>query len=152
MGWTIRCIKRPLCSKETRADNIVDLIKNHTDKDGWFLCSCGEKGYIEKSFELQETGDTWKPYLRGIIQLGDLDVSYRPFVFLVSYEPEDDPVDVWFSYYKDLRSQPNGRGRLKMGYGPGGPPVLNKLKVIDLLSRMMSLGLISPDDIKKVIS
>jgi hypothetical protein len=149
MGWNIKCVDKNC--KGSWANNIVDLIKKHTDQDGWFLCSCGKKGHIKKSFKLQETRDTWKPYLRGVIPLADKpDDIYQPFVFLVSYEPNDDPVDVWFSYYKDLRSQAGG-GHLKMGYGPGGPPVLNKLKVVDLLSRMKSLGLISLNNMTKLM-
>ena len=38
--------------------------------------------------------------------------------------------DVWFAYYKDMRKQ---GGRLKMGYGPGGPPVFSAEEVLDLV-------------------
>jgi len=64
----------------------VDLIDNHTNSQGWFVCGhCGASGLIEKSFDLQEPGDTWEPYLRGAIRLGDPDDTYQPFVFMVSY-------------------------------------------------------------------
>ena len=118
MGWSINCTS---CGKESRATNIVDLLANHTDDDGWFLCPAGHHGYIEKSFALQEEGDRWEPFLRGAIPLGASGNTYQPFVFLVSYEPAGEVTDVWFSYYKDLRAS---GGRLKLGYGPGGPPVL----------------------------
>lgn len=78
---------------------------------------------FKKAFDLQEPGDTWEPYLRGAIRLGDPDDTYQPFVFMVSYEPDGTVNDIWFSYYKDLRET---GGRLKLGYGPGGPPVLRK--------------------------
>ena len=117
MTWRIKCNSK--CGKETWAGNIDELIKNHRDSDGWFLCECGKHGHIEKSFDLQEPGETWEPYLRGIIPLGKRKDTYQPFVFLVSYKPNGPVNDIWFSYYKDTR--PTG-GRLKLGYGPGGPP------------------------------
>ncbi|MDD5261692.1 MAG: hypothetical protein PHD76_07565 [Methylacidiphilales bacterium] len=114
--------------------NIVDLIANHRDSKGWFLCPCGKHGYIEKRFDKQEFGEVWEPYLRGIIPLGDADDTYQPFVFLISYEPTSQPTDIWFSYYKDLRSS---GGRLKLGCGPGGPPVLAKARFLNLLSQLV---------------
>lgn len=126
MGWVIECCK---CNKKTGAANIDDLIKNHRDKDGWFLCShCRGEGYIARSYRLQERNEegeqeVWAPYLKGIIPLGEEGDTYQPFVYLVSYKPcEDKPCDVWFAYYKDTRRSKGGK--LKMGYGPGGPPVL----------------------------
>jgi hypothetical protein len=44
---------------------------------------------------------------------------------MVSYKTEGGCDDIWFSYYKDLRKV---GGRLKLGYGPGGPPVLSKFR------------------------
>jgi len=71
MGWSIQC-NDTSCKAYTLATNIVDLIDNHTDKQGWFVCNqCGSSGFIEKSFDLQEPGHTWKPFLRGAIRLGD---------------------------------------------------------------------------------
>lgn len=136
MGWVIECCK---CNKKTGAANIDDLIKNHCDEDGWFLCRhCGGEGYIAKRYKLQD-GKTWEPYLQGIIPLGEEGDTYQPFVFLVSYTPEDNPCHVWFAYYKDTRRE---GGRLKMGYGPGGPPVLAiNGGVISLMEKLSDLGL-----------
>ena len=69
MGWKIKCHKEN-CPEQTKAKDIVDLIKNYRDNEGWFKCKCGSKGYIKKSFKLQEEGKIWKPFLRGIITLG----------------------------------------------------------------------------------
>lgn len=148
MGWQIQCIDSN-CGQKTWASNIVDLISNHIDGDGWLKCSnCGKKGYIEKRFELQEPGETWEPYLKGIIPLGYSDESYQPFVFLVSHDPNT-PVDsIWFSYYKDLRET---GGRLKLGYGPGGPPVLGTDTLLSLLKRLLELGCVTPEKIKVVL-
>ena len=145
MGWSINCAS---CGKESCASNIVDLLTNHTDDDGWFLCSGGHHGYIEKSFALQEEGDRWEPFLRGAIPLGTPGDTYQPFVFLVSYEPAGEVTDVWFSYYKDLRAT---GGRLKLGYGPGGPPVLGAADVLKLVRRMLALGCVSADDVRAVL-
>lgn len=57
MGWLIQCSGK--CGKETWVPNIVDLIGSYCDDEGWFLCPCGRHGYIEKSFSLQEKGETW---------------------------------------------------------------------------------------------
>lgn len=148
MGWTIKCTDNK-CTKDSWASNIVDLIQNHCDKNGWFLCShCKKKGYIEKRYDLQEPGETWKPYLRGVIQLGDPDDTYQPFVFLVSYSPTEEPNDIWFSYYKDTR--PMG-GRLKLGYGPGGPPVLGTDQLILLIKTMVKLKCLDTNSVKEAL-
>lgn len=138
MGWLIQCSKKS-CGEKTWARNIVKLIDDHCDDNGWFICeTCKSAGYIEKEFDLQEGGQ-WKPYLRGIVLLGDPGDTYQPFVFLVSGEPNSAPSDVWFSYYKDTRDQEGG-GRLKLGYGPGGPPVMNAKTVVYLVGKLRGLG------------
>lgn len=148
MGWSIQC-NNSSCESQTWATNIVDLIDNHTDENGWFVCSqCGTGGFIEKLFNLQEPGHTWEPYLRGVIRLGDPDDTYQPFVFMVSYEPNGKANDIWFSYYKDLRET---GGRLKLGYGPGGPPVLGTEQLLSLLKRLHNLGLIEKENILKAL-
>ena len=150
MAWSIKCCDEK-CAKKTWATNIVDLIENHCDEQGWFCCNyCGNAGYIEKSFKLQERGETWEPYLKGIIRLSDdSGDTYQPFVFLVSYQPDKDPTDVWFSYYKDTRSAPGGR--LKLGYGPGGPPVLTAEKVVELVKKMIERGCLDKTEVIKTI-
>lgn len=148
MGWSIQCCDSN-CGKQTWASNIVDLIQNHTDENGWFKCSaCSKSGYIKKSFDLQEPGHTWKPFLKGVIPLGDPNDTYQPFVFLVSYEPNGTASDVWFSYYKDLRDT---GGRLKLGYGPGGPPVLGSNQIIALLKKLIALECITSEEVRKAI-
>ncbi|MFC3150760.1 hypothetical protein ACFOEK_06960 [Litoribrevibacter euphylliae] len=139
MGWSIECCDLK-CGAKTSARNIVDLIDKHRNEEGWFKCSkCQSHGYIEKRFALQEPGETWEPYLKGIVTLGNPEDIYQPFVFLVSYEPNGHPNDAWFSYYKDTRHL---GGRLKLGYGPGGPPVLGEDKIIELVKTMVQKGCI----------
>jgi len=147
VGWLINC-SDPGCGKRIWADNIVDLITTHIDSDGWLLCSCGKAGSIQKSFELQEPGETWEPFLRGVIPLGDPSATYQPFVFLCSYEPTGPVTGIWFSYYKDLRSS---GGRLKLGYGPGGPPVLSSQDFLSLVKRLVEIGCISRSDLTSVL-
>jgi len=148
MGWSIQC-KNVGCNAKTWADNIVDLIDNHTDQLGWFVCGqCGKNGFIEKKFNLQEPGETWEPYLRGVKRLGKSDETYQPFVFMVSYEPTSMANDIWFSYYKDLR---NDGGRLKLGYGPGGPPVLDTGQLIALLQYLLNLGVVEKSQIENML-
>jgi hypothetical protein len=57
MGWLISCSDTS-CGKQTWAGNIVDLIAQHLDADGWLLCSCRKAAYIRKPFELQEPGES----------------------------------------------------------------------------------------------
>ncbi len=142
MGWPIQCNDQN-CKAYTWATNIVDLIDNHTDENGWFVCGqCGNVGFIEKSFNLQEPGHTWEPFLRGAIRLGNPDDTYQPFVFMVSYKSDGKATSIWFSYYKDLRKT---GGRLKLGHGPGGPPVLRNKQLVKLVERLNDLGLIGKE-------
>lgn len=139
MGWSIECCDNQ-CEKVSWADNIVDLVENHRAQTGLFQCStCGNDGYIKKAYPLQEKGETWKPYLKGILLLGKPGDTYQPFVFLVGYSSTDEPKDIWFSYYKDLRST---SGRLKLGYGPGGPPVISIEQVLSLVKTLAKMELI----------
>lgn len=149
MAWPIIC-NDPKCGKKTIAWNIDDLIKHHREKDGWFVCQCGQRGHIPREFETQE-GGKWKPYLRGVIPLGEKGEVYQPFVFLVSGKPKGRADDIWFSYYKDLRKKTKGgkKGRLKLGYGPGGPPVLNKYGLLDLLYKLVRTGILSKNQIQR---
>lgn len=48
MGWLIECAYSS-CGRTTWAANIVDLIANHRDANGWFLCPCGQHGYVKKT-------------------------------------------------------------------------------------------------------
>jgi hypothetical protein len=151
MGWIIKCLK---CTKsdnrkKLRVNNIVDLIENHTDESGWFICRCGKHGYIEKHFDLQEDGEVWNPYLRGVIKLGESGQSYQPFVFLVSQEPDGKVTGVWFSYYKDLRSK---GGRLKLGYGPGGPPVLEKSQLLNLITQLAATRYLTKREVLSIVT
>ena len=74
--------------------------------------------------------------------------TYQPFVFLVSYKRDGEVTDIWFSYYKDLRAT---QGRLKIGYGPGGPPVLSKGKFLHLLSQLVARDYLTKGEISKSI-
>jgi hypothetical protein len=137
MAWLIKC-RDPSCSRATRARNIPDLIENHTDPEGvWFLCACGERGYVERSHKQQE-GGTWDPVYHGVIALGDPGFIYQPYAFLIGDAGERVPNQVQFAYYKDLRGS---GGTLKSGHGPGGTPVLRITQVGDLVRRLEGLRL-----------
>ena len=145
MGWWIECRDREAGCDGEWATNIRDLVESHRDEQGRFSCSCGNQGFIRKSYSLQEEGEKWEPLLFGALLFDENasdDETYFPFVFLVSYEEDDWSVyDLWFSYFKDTRhTDENGqrKGRLKMGHGPGGPPVVNVKQLPLLLSRLES--------------
>ena len=139
MGWSIEC-GYPQCLQPSWASNIVELIGNFCDGDGLLVCPhCKKKsGYIGKKFDFPEEDETSEPILRGVMSSGQ-DNTYQPFVFphVVSADEEKGKpasslvdltnTDIRLSYYKDLRGHQRadgGPGRLKMGYGPGSPPVL----------------------------
>lgn len=146
-AWTIKCTN---CCGETKPANIRNLMDN-LDTKGWFLCRhCKNRGYIEKTFYLQEkNAGPWKPYLKGVIRPNnhDEDDTYQPFAFLVSDSPEENPHVVWFCYYKDTRNEVGGK--LKMGHGPGGPPVFGAEEVLDLVVQMVERGCL---DAEKVVA
>ena len=136
MSWLIQC-SNSSCKKNTHAANIVELLAKHRDGRDHFRCACGKPGYIKRQFNLQEPGETWQPYLRDAISLGEPGDTYQPFVFLVSYEPDGAIRDVWFSYYKDMRS---AGGKLKLGHGPGGPPVLSVEQLGNSTKNLNAMG------------
>ena len=148
MAWTIKC-GNSKCASETWTQNIDDLKRNHCDAQGWFLCgACGSRGYIPKQYNVQEGGDPWKPYLKGIIQpSGHGDDIYQPFAFLYSETPNEPPTCIWFSYYKDTRPE----GILKMGYGPGGPPVFEVEEIVDLVAQMIERGCLDASKVKSAL-
>ena len=166
MGWQIDC-GNPDCQQKSWPRNIVEVITDHCDSDGMLIClHCNKpSGYVQKIFHLQEEGETWEPILRGIIKLGDEGDTYQPFVYLASYAQNDDqekpasilalPItDLWFSYYKDLRGhiREDGRpGRLKMGYGPGGPPVLGIPHLLELMRHLLRLNVAKRGEVESLL-
>ena len=147
-SWNIKCGADEL-HKFSQPQNIDDLKRNYCDEWGWFLCGkCGSRGSIAKRFDLME-GGTWKPYLKGIIQpKGYGGGVYQPFAFLTSATPNEDPTDVWFTYYKDMREQ---GGILKLGYGPGGPPVFEAKDVVDFVAQMIERGCLGAGEVKNAL-
>ena len=167
MVWQIDC-GSPGCLKPSWASNIVDLLQNFCDDDGMLICQHCKRpsGYIQKTFKLQEEGETWEPILRGVVKLGDIGDTYQPFVFLTSYikdEKDKTPglivdlpiIDLWFSYYKDLRGKlraDGSLGRLKMGYGPGGPPVIGVPQLLELLRCILRLKVVKDSDVAALLT
>jgi hypothetical protein len=101
------------------------------------------------------------------VKLGQSDDTYQPFVFLASYKADkeqgqsptpimDLPItDLWFSYYKDLRChrQADGSlGRLKLGYGPGGPPVIGTSQLLELLRHVLRLNMVKESDVMALLT
>src|SRR5262249_14907962 len=101
-----------------------------------------------------------EPHPGGVVKLGEVGDTYQPFVFLVAYKKEgmgtiiDLPItSLWFAYYKDLRGQPRADGtpgRLKLGFGPGGPRVLNPDQLLELLRHMLKLHMVNGRDIAQL--
>jgi hypothetical protein len=147
VAWHLQC-NDTNCERETSVANIVDLISSCIDKRGRFVCVCGVDAHIRKYFELQERGESRKPFLRGVIQLGHRGDTYQPFVFLVTDTPSECVDDLWFSYYKDLRPS----GRLKLGHGPGGPPVLHTTDILRLLHQLKRLCRLSAREIADALT
>jgi hypothetical protein len=147
-GIVVKCTKG--CKEDFWVANIIELFKSR-DSRGFFKCPCGHDGYVEKSFNTQE-GELWAPFLRGAISLGQRGDFYQPFVYLVTYKPDaviKEDCELWFAYYKDMR--PTG-GRLKLGYGPGGPPVFDAQDLLSLLSQLVAIEVLSRSDVENALS
>ena len=150
MGYTIQC-RSVNCKKETWATNIVTLIKDHTDKDGKIKClSCGSAdAYIYQESKLQEKGEIWKRFVKGVIPITTDFETYTPYVFLTA-QKEDGEIDgIHFNYYKDTR---NEGGRLKHGHGPGGAPVFSKGELFQLLNKLIAYGCLTEEEILDLVN
>ena len=144
MKWPIECGD---CGQITLVPDIVELIDHHLDGHGRILCGhCGNPGYIGKTFEIQKNDTPYlKPYIRGIIPgpaKRDRTGTYRSLTFLASSAPDQEPQELWLSSIEDTRSE---GGRLKMGHGPGGPPVFTVEEALDLIAQMVRRGCLDQD-------
>lgn len=147
MAYQIQCRS---CKKYTWAGNIVDLLKEHTNDIGFFVCAnCGSTDtYIYRKSSLQEKGEVWERWIKGVIQIDSGIETYCPYIFLTADSEEDGPTGLHFHYYKDTRAQ---GGNLKHGHGPGGPPVLAIKDIFIVLEHLLSIGIISVYDIQNFI-
>ena len=140
MVWYIKCCDTE-CDKTTSAKNIVSLITKHVCENGYFRCAtCKGKGYIKKSYKQQGDDEkVWKPFLLGVITLGKCEEIYQPFIFLCSNSADSKPTYAWFCYYKRTpitKGKKKGKWNLKLGHGPGGPPVLAFSKILWLVDEL----------------
>lgn len=133
MPYTIECRK---CGRQTVAPTIVNLIHDHTNPAGRFVCSgCKEQDtHIYRRSNLQEEGDIWERWIKGVIAIDSGIPTYCPYVFLIAESVDADVTALHFHYYKDTRAEPGGK--LKHGHGPGGPPVLSVSDLFTILERL----------------
>jgi len=145
MPYDISCKN---CNEYTRASNIVDLFKEHTNKEGKFVCShCrGTDTSIYRESDLQEEGEVWKRWIKGVIQIDTGIETYFPYIFLTAGSEDGNPTGLHFHYYKDTRKYPNGQ--LKHGHGPGGPPVLVNEDLFTIIRNLVQAGIMSIDDVQ----
>ena len=151
-SWPIRCTSGE-CNHTTEPANIAELVnpeKGYLDDQGWFVCEkCGGSGYIEKKYDTQE-GEKFIPYLKAVLRPSGYEGdTYQPFAFLASNSPDEHPGSVWFVYFKDTRNRPGGR--LKMGYGPGGPPYFDVDDVLEMMVQMVRAGALDAEQVIKEI-
>lgn len=147
MPYEVRC---RACGAQTWATNIVDLLNDHTDSRGHLVClKCSRTDtFIYRSSELQEGPDeVWERWIKGVIRIDSGIPTYSPYIFLTA-DSEDGPITgLHFHYYKDTRSQPDGR--LKHGHGPGGPPVLRVHDLFTILKHLVAEGIVAKETIKQ---
>ena len=145
MSYDIQCRK---CKEHTWAGNIVDLLKEHTDEKGRFFCEhCqGTDTFIYRESQLQEEGEVWERWIKGVIQIDSGIKTYSPYIFLTADSEGGRPTGLHFHYYKDTRS--HSKGRLKHGHGPGGPPVLRKNDLFIIIDHLVALGVLSKEKVK----
>jgi hypothetical protein len=149
MAYRIQCL---LCTKDTWAGNIVDLLDAHTDPSGRFICSqCGAQDtYVQQITGRWETEPDaeWREYIKGALRLGTASSSYTPYVFLTACTADGAVSGIRFSYYTD----PGPTGRRTDGPGPGSAPALTLMDVVQLLEKLGGLGLLDPKDLDGVAS
>jgi DNA-directed RNA polymerase subunit RPC12/RpoP len=80
MGYLIKCNS---CKQDTWASNIVDLVNEHTEKNGKIKCTaCGSpNASIYQKSKLQEKDETWERYIKGVIPIKTEFETYTPYVF-----------------------------------------------------------------------
>jgi len=142
-------ISCPECKQDSWASDIVDLITRFSTSDGTLRCPhCGAGGAsIYRESALQEKGEQWRRWIKGVIRIDSDAPTYCPYVFLTAQE-EGAPVDgLHFNYYKDTRSS---GGRLKHGHGPGGAPVLTPRELMRLVERLIRIGVFSTKDVERL--
>lgn len=145
MGYLIQCFAEG-CGETTWANNIVELINEHSTNTGMLRCTAcgGFQAYIYKESALQEKGETWPRWIRGVIRIDTGIETYSPYVFLTAEGKDAAVSGIHFNYYKDTRPQ---GGKLKHGHGPGGAPVLDKKDFFQLIRKLIASGVISNDEI-----
>lgn len=142
MGYLIKCNS---CKQDTWASNIVDLVNEHTEKNGKIKCTtCGSpNASIYQKSKLLEEGETWERYIKGVIPIKTDFETYTPYVFLTA-QTEDGEIDgIHLNYYKDTRKD---GGKLKHGHGPGGAPVFSKDELFQLLEKLVTYGVFNRQD------
>jgi hypothetical protein len=146
MSYDIKCRH---CGTTTWAANIVDLLNDHTNDRGRFVCSkCNQTDtFIYRISALQEgPEEKWERWIKGVVQIDSGIPTYSPYVFLTA-DTEDGPITgLHFHYYKDTRRQPNGR--LKQGHGPGGPPVLGIEDMFTILTHLVREGVLTKERVR----
>jgi len=151
MGYQIICTN-PKCKQLTWANNIIDLIEKHTDERGRIKCTeCGSaNAHVFKESRLQEKGETWRRYIRGVITIKTEYKTYTPYIFLTSQTETGEIDGIHFNYYKDTRRKKGGR--LKHGHGPGGAPVLTKDELFQLLKKLINYGCLTKKEIQDFLT
>jgi len=139
------------CAQKSWAREIVDLIANHSDKRGHLVCShCkSTNAFIFRESKLQEIGEKWSRYIKAVIPIETGVATYTPYVFLTTEDKNGDITGVHFHYFKDTRA---AGGRLKHGHGPGGPPVLSKEEIFQLIRKLCAFGYVTSSDLESLLS
>ena len=147
-GWNIECDS---CSTATWASQIQDLMQNHRDANGLFLCgSCGSNGHITRTYHNMQGRHEgpWALHLIGAVQPDWYDVNpdsiYQPFAFLTRDADDPESLGLWVRYYKDTRDEGPG-GKLKFGDGPGGGPAFNPMDFVEIVAKLLKLGFLDRD-------
>jgi hypothetical protein len=151
MAYEIRCKKHGV----SKCDDILDLIENRTNKKfgrngGEIICpKCKGPAAIFRSYKLQEKGRTWQCQIKQIVRIPSEIPTYVPYVLFTSGQEAGNVSDgIMVSYYKDTRGE---GGKLKHGHGPGGPAVLGKDEVLQLIRHLIHGKLITAEDIKNIL-
>lgn len=144
MSVEIYCLD-PQCSrKATYAKNLLDLVRNHTDDQGWIVCKCGKHGYVGKNFDYSKSiSNEFNPSIRAAILCKGEYGNYHPCVFLVSQTPHSPLYQMWFYGIDENRMT----GKLNLG----PPPQFLSDNILPIISSLLDKGVITVDEVKTLL-
>lgn len=144
MSVEIYCLGSQCTRNATYAKNLLDLVCNHTDDQGWIVCKCGKHGYVAKNFDYSKAiTKEHNPSIRAAILCNGEYGNYHPCVFLVSQTPQSPICQMWFYGIDENRMT----GKLNLG----PPPQFQAYNILPIISSLLDKGVLTVGEVKALI-